>query len=112
MRFYAINSWLSELFWKSYDVVVYETPLARGQAATRILWGIAAILERTAFENRLPIIDVSVPTIKKFATGYGMSGKLDMIAAARKYGYTPLNEHEADAVCLLKYAEANLEKAA
>ena len=111
-RLYEIKQWFSNLHWKPYNIVVYETPLARGQDATRILWGIAGILEACATEAQLPVIDIAVPTIKKFATGYGMAGKLEMMIAARKYGFVPQNEHEADAVCLLKYAEANLEKAA
>ena len=36
--------------------------------------------------------------------------KEDMIAAAKKFGYKGKNEHEADAVCLLRYAEANFER--
>ncbi len=54
--------------------------------------------------------DVAVSTIKKFATGSGKGCKEDMIAAAKEFGYKGDNEHEADAVCLLKYAEANLER--
>jgi hypothetical protein len=33
-----------------------------------------------------------------------------MIKAAQKFGYAGGNEHEADAVCLLHYAIANLER--
>ncbi len=109
VRFAAIASWLQGFSWKKYDVVVYETPLARGQAATRSLWGIAGILEAAVTCANLPIVDVAVPTIKKFATGNGFAAKDDMIKAAQKFGYIGQNEHEADAVCLLNYAIANLE---
>lgn len=93
-----------------YDVLVYETPFARGLHATRSLWGIAGILEAEANNSRMAVVDVSVMTIKKFATGSGLAAKNDMIAAAKRWGYKGNNEHEADAICLLKYAEANLEK--
>ena len=108
-RLTDIQQWLFNFTWH-VDVVVYETPLTRGQAATRILWGIAALVEVAATKAQLPVLDVAVPTIKKFAAGSGAAPKTEMLAAARKFGYTGGNEHEADAVCLLQYAIANLER--
>ena len=93
-----------------FDIAIYETPFARGRDATRSLWGIAGIIEACATNAGLPVVDVAVPTIKKFATGHGKAPKDDMITAAQRMGYKGSDEHEADAVCLLKYAEANLEK--
>ena len=110
-RLSAIGDWLDAIGWHRFSVVVYETPFARGRDATRSLWGIAGILEAVVTDAALPVVDVAVPTIKKFATGDGRASKVEMIAAARRMGYTGNNEHEADAVCLLRYAEANLEKA-
>ena len=92
------------------EAVVYETPFARGRDATRSLWGIAGIIEACATNAGLPVVDVAVPTIKKFATGHGKASKDQMIIAAQRMGYKGTNEHEADAVCLLRYAEANLER--
>ena len=97
---------------KKLDVAIYETPFARGRDATRSLWGIAGLIEACADRYELPVVDASVPTIKKFATGSGRGSKEEMLAAAKKFGYRGSNEHEADAVCLLKYAEANLERVA
>jgi crossover junction endodeoxyribonuclease RuvC len=110
VRFADTQRWLERFFSEPFDVVVYETPFARGRDATRSLWGIAGILEAVATNFALPIIDVAVPTIKKFATGNGMASKLEMISAAKKFGYKVDNDHEADAVCLLNYAIANLER--
>lgn len=93
------------------DAVIYETPFARGRFATRSLWGIAGLIEAAATRAGLPVLDASVATIKKFATGKGNGPKVSMIDAARRMGYRGSNEHEADAVCLLRYAEANLERA-
>ena len=92
------------------DIIVYETPFARGRDATRSLWGIAGIIEACATNANLPVVDVAVPTIKKFATGDGRGSKEAMTTAAKSFGYKGNNEHEADAVCLLRYAEANLER--
>lgn len=94
----------------SFDVVVYETPFARGRDATRSLWGYAGVIEACATLAKLPVVDVSVPTIKTFAAKHGKAPKISMIAAAQAWGYVGENEHVADAFCLLKYAEANLEK--
>jgi len=102
--------WLQTLPWEKYDAVIYETPFARGRDATRSLWGIAGVIEAVASKHYKPVVDAAVPTIKKFATGHGKASKEEMIAAARKFGYRGENEHEADAVCLLCYAEANLER--
>ena len=93
------------------DIVVYETPFCRGRDATRSSWGSAGVIEGAASLAGLPVVDVAVSTIKKFATGSGNAPKASMIDSAQKLGYRGLNEHEADAWCLLRYAEANLEKA-
>lgn len=104
--------YLTLLFEKAttLQAVVYETPFARGRDATRSLWGLAGIIEACATKARLPVVDVATPTIKKFATGNGFAPKTEMMVAAKRFGYDGNNEHEADAVCLLRYAEANLEK--
>ena len=96
---------------KDFDILVYETPFARGRDATRSLWGIAGLLEACAYNAGMAVVDVAVPTIKKFATGDGRASKEEMIEASKKFGYKGANEHEADALCLLRYAEENLERA-
>ncbi len=92
-----------------FKVAVYETPFARGRDATRVLWGMAGIIEACATNANVAVLDVATPTIKKFTAGHGRAPKAWMINAAYKYGYRGKNEHEADAVCLLAYAEANVE---
>ena len=91
-----------------YDVVVYERPFARGQAATRMLWGMAGILEAAAHNAGVAVLDITPAEIKKWATGKGTASKGEMIAAAQRLGYAGENEHEADAFCLLCMAEATL----
>lgn len=89
------------------ELVVYERPFGRGMDATRCGWGIAGIVEAVATAHGWPVTDTDPQTIKKFATGKGRAEKEQMIAAARGMGYTGNNEHEADAYCLLKYAESS-----
>ena len=102
--------WLLAIDWHHFDACIYETPFARGRDATRCGWGVAGLIEACASNSCVPVMDAAVSTIKKFATGHGKACKEDMVAAAQRFGYKGSNEHEADAVCLLKYAEANLER--
>lgn len=92
------------------DTLVYERPFARGQGATRLLWGMAGILEAAAHTAGIAILDITPSEIKKWATSSGSADKDKMLVAARRLGYTGDNEHEADAYCLLKFAEATLTK--
>lgn len=87
-----------------FDAVHYERPFARGQAATRSLWGVAGVLEAAAVVNGWATLDSTPVEIKKHATGNAKASKEDMIAAARKAGYRGTNEHEADAYLGLRYA--------
>lgn len=95
---------------RNVDVVVFERPFARGQAATRLLWGMAGVLEAAAHTDRAAVLDMAPTEIKKWAAGGGKASKEEMIAAAQRMGYDGEDEHEADAWCLLKYAEATLTK--
>lgn len=105
------------------DVVVFERPFVRGMGATRMLWGMAGVLEsfqektETWDENgkdyyyTMPkMYDVAVTTIKKFATGSGRASKEEMIEAAKnilgnkhKRLQKTMTDHEADAICLFQY---------
>ncbi len=109
-RAYATLCWLENRFNSMDatkllpDAVHYERPFARGQHATRSLWGVAGLLEATAKRYGLDTFDSTPKEIKKFAGNYKAS-KDDMIAAAQALGYKGFNEHEADAFIGLKYAE-------
>ncbi len=100
------NMWVGG--WRP-DVVFYERPFARGFHATRMLWGIAGILEAWAAREELPVVDMPPGTIKAWATGKGGAKKEAMIEAAASMGYPGADEHEADAWCARAYAAANVE---
>lgn len=93
-----------------FDLIVHSQPFARGQAATRLLWGMAGILEAAAHNAGCAVLDATDSQIKKWATGSGKADKDMMLVAARELGYTGDNEHEADAWCLLRYAEETFTK--
>lgn len=89
------------------DAVVYERPFARGKDATRCLWGIAGLLEGV-FGGICAVLDWTPSEIKKWSTGNAKADKDDMTLAAACTGYMGDNEHEADAWCMLRMAEATL----
>lgn len=91
------------------DCVIYERPFARGYHATRVLWGYAAVIEEAAAIEGVACVDVTPGQIKQFVTGKGNASKAQMTEAMRQRGYNGKNEHEADALCLLAYAEAQIE---
>lgn len=93
--------------WGGVDVVLYERPFARGQDATRCLWGIAGMIEGV-FGDHCAVLCITPAEIKKHATGNAKASKDDMIFAAMLTGYAGENEHEADAWCLLRMAEETL----
>jgi Holliday junction resolvasome RuvABC endonuclease subunit len=108
MRFALWRNWLMETLPDDLDVIIYERPFARGQAATRTLWGYAAIVEEVAAVKQTAVLDITPSEIKVWATGHGKATKTDMQAAALGLGYDGLNEHEADAYCLYQMAHATL----
>lgn len=90
------------------DAVVHSRPFLRGDAANRLLNGMAGILEAAAHNAGCAVLDFTDGEIKKWATGSGKAEKNAMLEAAWALGYGGVNEHEADAYCLLKFAEATL----
>lgn len=108
-----IQHWLDHAFQLAggmVDAVIYERPFNRGQAATRMLWGIAGLIEAAAIRHGLPVVDVDPSTIKKWATGTSKGAdKTAMTAAAQRLGYVGDNEHEADAYCLERFAAATMQ---
>ena len=99
------------------DAVVYERPFARGQGATRSLWGQAGILEAVATRRGFPVLDITPAETKKFAAGFGNADKPQMTFAAERalesagcHVPAVLGEHEADAICGLFYAMTHVSK--
>jgi Holliday junction resolvasome RuvABC endonuclease subunit len=107
----AFEIWLEEMVDNLRpDLVVYERPFARGQAATRMGWGFAGICEAVAVNSRANVQDAEVNSVKRFWTGNGNATKDDMITAAWALGVDPRNDHEADAIAILHYTVANLKE--
>lgn len=94
--------------------VVVEAPQQfKSRDAARVCWGLYTELCRVTDELGLqPPVEVSGPTLKKWATGSGKAKKPDMLKAANQivpYGYQLIkDDNEADAVLLAHYASEEL----
>lgn len=86
-------------------IMVAEAPMPheRNHNTGKRLLGLAAIAEMAAFEHRLLFRSVNISSLKAWATTYGRAKKEDMIAAAKRMGWAPKCDNEADALWLLEF---------
>jgi len=114
MRFLRFRAWLQEvkeLCPGKIDLIAFEQAHHRGGAATQLAVGMVTDVLAFAADIGAETMPVHTGTLKKFATGKGNAGKEEMKAAARKKGYLPIDDNEADACLLLEYAMADLRVA-
>ncbi len=84
------------------DAVYFEEVVGlRGQSAARVFGGFLATLTAWCESKNIPYQGIPVGTVKKHATGKGNANKNAMIAAARKRGYEPETDNDADALAVL-----------
>lgn len=90
------------------SLVVFEAPYiaqhadARGRLIyspnqIRRAFGAAAICEEICHSRGVACVEVVTSTLKKEFALHGRAQKADMIAAAKRRGFVPANDHEADA---------------
>jgi len=83
-----------------YELVLRHTAVQ----AAHVYGGFEAHLQAWADRNRLRLVGVPVPVIKKSATGKGNADKDAMVAAMRARGHRVVDDNHADALALLEYA--------
>lgn len=91
----------------------YEEPTPQGTNNAKVLYGLLAVVKVICYEYDITLhVDsknrgVAPKTLKKWATGNGNASKSDMIIAAQSQDRVCAinDDNEADAVCLLAYAE-------
>lgn len=108
MRYLRFKRWLTEIK-NSVDTIeaVYFEEVRRhlGVDAAHAYGGFLATLTAWCEHHQIPYSGVPVGTIKKFATGRGNASKNEMIKAAWKLTEVfPVDDNEADAIHLLRYA--------
>jgi len=113
MRYIYFNKWLSNFATQEDLLIVYERPNQRGGSATAVLLGLISHMEGFCAQRGFEHAAVEIQVLKKHATGNGDAKKEAMIDAAnellRAQGSDPTeSDDEADAICLLNYAEKEL----
>jgi Holliday junction resolvasome RuvABC endonuclease subunit len=91
------------------DLIAFEEPLFFRGGGALLLVGLQFTVERICERTRTTYVSVPVSTLKLFATGSGRSKKPAMIAAARDVTGRDMNEHEADAFHVARWALASVE---
>ena len=106
----------SKAFGYDVGVICMERPHHRGGPSTRICVGLssAAMMAAANVGNReggVRVMDVPTMTLKKFATGDYRAGKDAMMKAAKGWlGREPVDDNEADSVCVSMWAMSQLKE--
>ena len=91
------------------DVVVIEGYSfgSQGRAVYQIA-ELGGVIRYSLWMRKIPYVEVSPSTLKKWATGKGNCGKDEMIASAiRRHGFEGANNNEADAFLLYRMARSH-----
>jgi hypothetical protein len=107
MRYLRFTNWLTEIDRLSGPIeAIYFEEVRRhaGTDAAHVYGGLMATLTAWAELRGVPYQGVPVGTIKRHATGHGNANKQAMIDAARKHGFSPADDNEADAIAILLWA--------
>ncbi|CAG9173158.1 hypothetical protein CURE108131_20920 [Cupriavidus respiraculi] len=106
-RWLKFGAWLGERARQAGEIqVVYYERVLRHTAvqAAHVYGGFEAHLQAWADRNRIRLVGVPVPVIKKSATGKGNADKFAMIGEMKARGYRVDDDNHADALALLEYA--------
>lgn len=120
MPYLRFKKWLTEVKNNAGDLdAVFFEEVRRHQRkgmrtmptdAAHVYGGFLATLTAWCEHHEIPYQGVPVGTIKRHATGKGNCGKLEMIAAAKKLGFDPEDDNEADAIHILDWAIKNYKE--
>jgi len=109
MRFLRFRRWLEQLDSDAGPIeAIYFEEVRRHVAtdAAHVYGGLLAVLTAWCEEHLVAYQGVPVGTIKRFMTGKGNADKAMVIDAVRKYGFSPVDDNEADAIAILFWANA------
>ena len=110
MQFVRFSAWVKEMTVKTgcRSVAYEEVRRHKGVDAAHAYGGYMGHLQSTLNGTNVPFEGIPVGTIKGFWLGRGGgkgSGKEEMIAEAKRRGFNPVDDNEADALALLHYVE-------
>ncbi len=103
MRFIRFREHLDGLHRATPVTLIYFEEVRRHMScdAAHAYGGYLAILLAWCAENGVEYLSVPVGEIKKTWTGKGNAKKDEMVAEARRRGYDPCDDNEADAIAIL-----------
>lgn len=95
--------WLRHMIWKASPTqIVIEQPFFRG-ANSQYLYGFSTLVIMLAYEKNIAVEFGHLSHIKKHITGSGSATKEQVITAIKNLGYSPEDDHTADAIALLHF---------
>ena len=105
-RFHEFRTWLLNIIAKhNIEAVYFERVFGhKGVEAAHCYGGFLYMLASVCFKQNIPCTGLTVQAIKKFMTGKGNATKDEMIAAARRKGFNPKTDDEADAIAIMLLA--------
>lgn len=105
MRFLRFRQKLEEIHAATplTAVVFEEVRRHMGVDAAHVYGGLLGHLSAWCEERDIPYQGIPVGTIKRHATGKGNASKEMMIEAARRLGFNPVDDNEADALHILRH---------
>ncbi len=105
MRYVRFRGWLSEIHQNTRPMIgtirFEEVMRHAGTTAAHVYGGFLSHLQAWCDVESVPYAGVPVGAIKKFATGKGNAKKDAMIEAARRRGFDPADDNEADAIAIM-----------
>lgn len=104
MLYHLFNQFLIRFKPEDVDMIVYEQTHQRGGAATEQAAGYATRVQEYCAINGIDCSNVHTGTLKKFWIGSGKASKEEMMAEAKRRGFEPEDDNEADALAVLHWA--------
>jgi Holliday junction resolvasome RuvABC endonuclease subunit len=110
MRYLRAKNYIEQVIASTGPIAIgyEEVRRHRGVSAAHVYGGIVATLQQVCEARGLPYRAIPVGTVKKIATGKGNADKDAMIAAAKRLGYYPETDDEADAIFIALALEKEL----
>ena len=105
-RWADFRAWLSRvLAAEQVHALAYEDVKRHlGTDAAHAYGGFLAMAQSVCAQHNVELLPVGVGTIKKAWTGHGNADKTAMIAEAKRRGFRPTSDNDADALAILSWA--------
>ena len=111
MRIVRFKSKVKEIIaMEDITLISYERPAGLFKSSIMVASEMIGVLKDLCIEKNIVVACYSATEIKKYATGKGNANKEQMIEAAKKLGYYPTDDNEADTIHLYNLTIKDLGK--